>query len=212
MIGYRLMVLALIHYTTGSRVGTRGWRPKIQAVMGDLIITNRDRLLSAREWEGRLMERIERLASVLVAEKGFQRMDPDPGDLAAVEQIGLLAEPPPFGFVGTRRHWWQPTTIALVDADGLDLAGMERFAARFFALIYGQYSIAGTYGLLCFVFEGPPTPAIIEHVRNLKRSRYKVYMAAWTVDLSTGRVIPHRWGPFGVYPGRAYIEEAIRRS
>ena len=161
------------------------------------------------------MERMDRLASLLVAEKEFQPMEPLSGDWNAVEVVDLLAEPPPFGFVGTRGRWGSRTSIALVDADGLDLAGRERFAARFFALVYWDYSITGgSFGLLCFLFERPPTPAIIEHVRNLKRSLagQKAWMAAWTVDLSTSRVTPHRWGPFGLYPGRAYLEETIRRS
>ena len=151
-------------------------------------------------------ERIERLASLLTAEKGFERLEP------AGSELSTSAELPPFAFVGTRRRWLSPTMIALVDADGLDLGGMNEFAARFFALVHGTYSYwAGSFGTLCFVFERPPPPATIEHIKKLKRSSSKVWMASWTVDLSTGRVIPHSGGPFKVYPGRAYIEEAIRR-
>ncbi len=160
------------------------------------------------------MERIERLAAILMAEKGFQRIEPDSDNPGGTEQADVLAEPPPFGFVGVRDYWGSRTAIALVDADGLDLARMERFAERFFALIWVEdSSLGGRFGLLCFVFERPPTAAIIRQVRALKRREVtdKVWMAAWTLDLSSGRVTPHRWGPCGLPPGRAFMEEAIRR-
>lgn len=165
------------------------------------------------------MDRVDHLASLLMVEKGFRRMEPDPaaparGNQAVIERETLLAEPPPFGFVGTRAHWGR-ALIALVVADDLDLAGMERFAERFFALVFGEFALFGpSHGILCYVFERPPAPPIIKYIRSLKRftQRNTVYMAAWTIDLSTGHVIPHRWLPWGLYPGRAYLEEAIRRS
>lgn len=171
-----------------------------------------------------MTERIDRLASLLLAEKGFQRTEPDlaalaRGDQDVVERSKLLAEvlaePPLFDFVGTCGIWWGRAQIALVDANRLDLAGMERFAARFFALVFADRGMSEiSYGTLCFVFQRPPNPAISQYIRNLKRSARanKVWIVAWTVDLSTGRVIPHRLWPWGLYPGRAYIEGAIRRS
>lgn len=158
----------------------------------------------ARDW----------LPYLLMAEKSFQRVKTAPGDYRGRAIDDVVAGLPPFGFVGTCVRWWQPTFIALVEADGIDLAGMEQFAARFFALVNATYSLGGgTYGLLGFVFERPPGPTIIERVRKLKRSEVgrKTWMAAWTIDLSAGRVIPHSWTPFGLYPGRAYIEKAVRR-
>ncbi len=159
------------------------------------------------------MEQLNRLASLLVAEKGFQPIDPHSDDWNAAAVVDLLAEPPPFGFVGTLARWGR-TSIALVDADGLDLAGMDRFAGRFLDLVYWDYSILGaSFGTLCFVFARPPAPATIDYIRKLKRSSRhdKAWMAAWTIDLSTSRVMSHRWAPFGLYPGRAYLEGAVRR-
>lgn len=155
------------------------------------------------------MEGVDRLAELLVTEKRFRPMKPDP------EHAHLLTEPPPFNYLGTRRYWGSNTAIALVQADGVEPAALERFARRFYELLYANGTwLGGSFGLIGFVFDRPPAAPIVDYVRKLKRSNVqrKVWLAAWTLDLSTGRAIPHRGGPFGLYPGRAWVEKAIRRS
>ena len=158
-----------------------------------------------------LTDRIERLSGLLMAEKGFERSEPDPAALAGGD--GDRAEP--LRFVGTRRLWWGQAAIALVDASGLDPAGIERLVVGFFEFVYATRGSNGiSYGTLCVVFQAAPPPAIIEYVRKLKRGAdaNKVWVVSWTVDLSSGHVVPHRLWPWGLYPGRSYIERALRRS
>jgi len=155
------------------------------------------------------MEGIDRLAWLLVTEKRFRPVTPGP------DQAHLLSEPPQFDFVGTRGYWGSNTAIALVHADGLEPAAMERFAERFYALISANPSwLGGSFGLIGYVFDRSPTSPIVDYVRKLKRRNVhqKVWMGAWTLDLSTGRVHPHRGGPYGLYPGRGWVEKAIRRE
>jgi len=154
---------------------------------------------------------IDRLAGLLVAEKRFR-----PICGLDFEQAPLLTEPAPFNYFGTRAHWGSNTAIGLVQADALDPAAMKLFARRFHELLYLNpgFWIGGSYGLLGFAFDRPPPAQIVDGVRKLKRFNVpdKVWMAAWTLDLSTGRVTPHSGGPYGLYPGRAWMEKAIRRS
>jgi hypothetical protein len=128
-------------------------------------------------------ERIDRLAALLTAEKRFRPMKPDP------EQAHLVAEPPPFDYVGTRGYWGSNTAIAMVRADGLEPAVMKRLTERFYALVYADVSwLGGSFGLIAYVFDQPPPAPTVDYVRTLKRNNVhdKVWMAAWTVDLSTG--------------------------
>lgn len=141
---------------------------------------------------------VSRLASLLATEKGYKPVEP--------------AEPT-FGFVGRRRHWGSHAWIALVGADELDGAGIDRFAERFYGLVWNDVSLIGmgSYGILCFVFEDTPSPDVVEHIRSLKRAPAKAtWMVYWTMVLATGQVISHGGSPWGLYPGRAYLEKAIR--
>ena len=143
---------------------------------------------------------VSRLASRLATEKGYKPVEPPE---------------PTFGYVGRRRHWGSNAWIALVGADELDRAGLEGFAERFYDLVWNDVSLIGTgsYGILCFVFEDTtPSPEIVEHIRSLKRAPAKgTWMVYWTMDLATGRVISHGGSPLGLFPGRSYLEKAIRR-
>jgi hypothetical protein len=142
---------------------------------------------------------LSRLASLLATEKGYKPVE-------SAEST--------FSFVGRRRHWGSHAWIALVGADELDRAGIERFAKHFYDLVWNDVSLIGmgSYGILCFVFEDTtPSPEIVQHIRSLKRAPAKGnWMVYWTMDLVTGRVISHSGSPWGLFPGRAYLEKAIR--
>jgi hypothetical protein len=141
---------------------------------------------------------VSRLASLLSTQKGYKPVEPAGAG---------------FGFIGRTRRWGQHAWIALLDADELDEAGIVRFAKRFDDLVWSDVSPLGgaTYGILCFVFENSPSPEIVEHIRGLKRHPDRSsWMVYWTIDLATGSVIPHRRSPWGLYPGRVYLEKAIR--
>lgn len=142
---------------------------------------------------------VMRLASLLVTEKGYKQQDPGT-----------------FGFLGRRRHWGSHAWIALVDANELDVAGINRFVEPFYDLVWNDVSLIGTgaYGILCFVFEDTPSPEIVGYIRSLKRAADPTkgnWMVYWTIVLATGRVITHDGAPWGLFPGRAYLEKAIRK-
>ena len=143
---------------------------------------------------------VSRLASLLSTKKGYRPVEP---------------AQPSFGFVGRTRHWGSHAWIALVDADELDVPGIEGFAKRFYDLVWNDVSLIGmgSYGILCFVFDNTPSPRIVEHIRGLKQAANPNkgnWMVYWTIDLATERVIPHAGPPWGLYPGRAYLENAVR--
>jgi hypothetical protein len=139
-----------------------------------------------------------RLASLLVTEKGYKQLDRDA-----------------FGFLGRRFHWGSHAWIGLVDADELDVAGRKRLANRFYHLVFNDISWIGipAYGILCFVFEGAPSTEVVDHIRGLKKAADPTkgnWMVYWSIVLSTGTVIPHDGAPWRPFPGRAYLEKAIR--
>lgn len=141
-----------------------------------------------------------RLASLLTSLKGYKPVEPAEHS---------------FGFIGRTRHWGSHAWIALVDADELDVLGIEGYAKRFYDLVWNDVSLLGmgSYGVLCFVFEDTPSPRIVEHIRSLKQAAYPAkgnWMVYWTIDLATDRVISHAGPPWGLYPGSAYLEKAIR--
>jgi len=147
-----------------------------------------------------------RLAALLRTRKGYKPVGPAVDGDAAAEAT--------FGFLGRRRHWGSHAWIALVGADNLTLAEIDAFASRFFDLVWNDVSLLGmpAYGVLCFVFDATPTPALVDRIRSLKRAPNAAkgnWLVYWTIDLATGRVISHAGAPWGLFPGRAYLEKAI---
>jgi hypothetical protein len=150
--------------------------------------------------------RIERLAELLMAEKGYKRREP------------VLLLEPHVCFVGSRDLWWGGAPIALVDADDLDRTGIERVMDGFFAYVYRAkptrfWTGSISYGTLCAVYREGAPPDMVESIRALKHVRgpNQTWAVAWTLDLKLGAVTPHRFWPWGMYPGRRYLEGAIRR-
>ncbi|MGH8248686.1 MAG: hypothetical protein ACREUU_19935 [Gammaproteobacteria bacterium] len=171
------------------------------------------------------MDVISQLVEALTREKGYQRLE-----LPTVPEAGAL-RPEQFRFVGIRDYWGSVTTIALVPADGLEetaLTGLfNRYAALTEALqqhagtlkIYSAAMIGsadvklGSYGLLCLVAQGGCPLRLIEAARRHKRGGFakKVYTVTWVLDVAGRGVHTHRWVPFALFPGKAYLQGLISR-
>jgi hypothetical protein len=70
----------------------------------------------------------------------------------------------------------------------------------------------GSFGLFVLLFAEGCSPEQIASVRSLKRGSAwrKDYLVPWACDLPVGRVHAHRGFPLVMFPGRRYLEAAIR--
>ncbi len=170
------------------------------------------------------MKVIESLAQALTREKGFQRL----AELTLPDTTPLSVEA--FDFIGIRSYWGSITSIALVTADRLTESQIQELGGRFCSVTKALAPFAGklqistafkttavklaSYGILCFVFEGGCRDDLIAFVQKQKRGDFskKEYALFWVVDAQAGRVYAHRWLPFGVFPGRKYLESVLQRG
>ncbi len=170
------------------------------------------------------MNVIQTLAQALTQEKDFK-----PLEQLALPDVSPLAGDA-FDFVALRTYWGSVTSIAFARGDGLTEAQIKDKCERFFRITEAMTNHTGalqistafstravklaSYGILCFVFEGGCPEDRVAFVQKQKRGNFskKEYALFWVVDVKTGRVYSHRWLPFGVFPGRKYLESALRRQ
>lgn len=170
------------------------------------------------------MTAIQTLSQALIREKEFRPMQELP--LADVQPLAGLD----FDFLGVRLYWGSVTSLALVGADRLTEPQITGYCNRFTSITAALINHTGTlqistafkttavrlasYGILCFVFENGCRPDLVAFVQRQKRSNFakKEYALFWVADASTGRVYSHRWLPFGIFPGRKYLEEVLARQ
>jgi len=170
------------------------------------------------------MDTIERLSQALIQEKGVRPV----AELALADTTPLKAEA--FDFLGVRLYWGSITSIAFVRAGDLTRLQIQGICEQFFSITKALAPLAGrlqistafktaavslaSYGILCFVFEGGCRDDLMAFVQRQKRGDFmkKEYALFWVVDAQAGKVHAHRWLPFGVFPGRKYLEEVLRRT
>jgi hypothetical protein len=167
------------------------------------------------------MNAIERLSQALLQEKEFR-----PPERLPVSDLPSAAQPA-FDFIAIRPYWGSITSIALVKGDSLSETQIKDYCDYFWSITATLSRYAGTlqistafktaavklgsYGILCFVFEGGCGADLISFIQRQKRFRFasKEYSLFWVVDVPAGRVFTHRWLPLGVFPGRKYLEDVL---
>ncbi len=165
------------------------------------------------------MNTVERVGQALVQEKGFKPLAQLP--LSDVTTVAPTA----YDFIGVRLYWGSITSIALIRADGLTQPQIQDACQRFVQVTQaltqhtGTMEIStkvvklGSFGIICFVFENGCPAELVRFVQEQKRGNFgtKEYTLSWVIDAQAGRVHTHRLFPLGVFPGKKYLEDVLRR-